>query len=62
VEGRKDFKIVGYLDDEGKKSGAAIGSSSVLGATNLLPSVVKEKSVDVVVIAITHGMTPELFK
>jgi exopolysaccharide biosynthesis polyprenyl glycosylphosphotransferase len=62
MEGNKDFKIVGYLDDDEKKRGITIGSSPVLGATNLLSSVVKEKSVDEVVVAITHGTSPELFK
>ena len=62
MEGNKDFKIVGYLDDDKKKRGTTIGSSPVLGATNLLSSVVKEKSVDQVVVAITHGTTPELFR
>jgi len=61
-EGRRKFKIVGYLDDDKKKRGTTIGSSPVLGATNLLSSVVKEKSVDQVVVAITHGTTPELFR
>ena len=62
MEGNNNFKIVGYLDDDKKKRGITIGSSPVLGATNLLTSVVKEKSVDGVVVAITHGTTPELFK
>ena len=62
IEGNKNFKIVGYLDDDKKKRGAAIGSSPVLGATNLLSFIVKEKSVDQVVVAITHGTTPELFR
>jgi len=62
MEGNKNFKIVGYLDDDEKKRGTAVGSSPVLGATNLLSSFVKEKSVDEVVVAITHGTTPELFR
>jgi len=62
VEGNKDFKIVGYLDDDKKKRGITIGSSPVLGTTNLLSSIAKEKSVDVVVVAITQGTTPELFR
>jgi FlaA1/EpsC-like NDP-sugar epimerase len=62
MEGNKNFKIVGYLDDDKKKRGITIGSSPVLGVTNLLSSVVKEKSVDQVVVAITHGTTPELFR
>jgi len=62
MEGKKDFKLVGYLDDDKEKRGATIGSSPVLGATNLLSSIVKEKSVDEVVVAITHGTTPELFR
>jgi exopolysaccharide biosynthesis polyprenyl glycosylphosphotransferase len=62
IEGNKNFKIVGYLDDDKKKRGATIGSSPVIGATNLLSSIVKEKSVDQVIIAITHGTTPELFR
>ena len=62
IEGNKNFKIVGYLDDDEKKTGITIGSSPVLGATNLLSSVVKEKSIDEVVVAITHGTSPELFR
>jgi len=62
MEGKKNFKIVGYLDDDKKKSGTTIGSSPVFGVTNLLSSTIKEKSVDVVVVAITHGTTPELFR
>jgi len=62
MEGNKDFKVVGYLDDDKEKIGTTIGHSLVLGATNLLASVVKEKSVDQVVVAITHGTTPELFR
>jgi len=62
MEGNKNFKIVGYLDDDKKKRGTTIGSSPVLGATNLLSSIVKEKSVDEVVVAITHGTTPEMFR
>jgi len=62
MEGNKDFRIVGYLDDDKKKRGTTIGSSPVLGATNLLSSIVKEKSIDEVVVAITHGTSPELFR
>ena len=62
MEGNKVFKIVGYLDDDEKKIGTTIGSLPVLGATNLLSFIIKEKSVDEVVIAITHGTTPELFR
>ena len=62
MEGNKVFKIVGYLDDDKKKIGTTIGSSPVLGVTNLLSFIIKEKSVDEVVVAITHGTTPELFR
>ena len=62
MDGNKNFKIVGYLDDDEEKRGGTIGSSTVLGTTSLLPSVVKEKSVDEVVVAITHGTSPNLFK
>jgi exopolysaccharide biosynthesis polyprenyl glycosylphosphotransferase len=62
IERNKSFEIVGYLDDDEKKRGVTIGSSSVLGATNLLSTVVQKKSVDEVVVAITHGTSPELFR
>jgi len=62
IKTNKDFKIVGYLDDDKKKRGTTIGPSPVLGTTNLLSSIVKEKSVDQVVVAITHRMTTELFR
>lgn len=62
LDGSNDIEIIGYLDDDVEKRGMTIGSSKVIGDTSLLPSVVKDKDVDEVIVAISHGRSPELFK
>ncbi len=62
LDGSNNFKIIGYLDDDGGKRGMAIGSSTVIGDTSLLPSVIKDKDVEEVIVAISHGRSPALFK
>lgn len=55
-----DFKVAGILDDDPVKWGKKIGTARILGATNLLPSLMDK--VDTVVVAITHHMSPDLHK
>ncbi|MBT6053768.1 MAG: hypothetical protein HOG49_43895, partial [Candidatus Scalindua sp.] len=62
LHGRKSFKIVGYLDDDEKKRNVTIGSSAVIGGTGLLQSLVEDKGIDEVVVAITHEKSPVLLK
>lgn len=61
LDGNDNFEIIGYLDDE-KEIGTTIGHSKVIGDTSLLQSLVKDKDIDEVVVAITHAKSPELFK
>lgn len=62
LDGSNNFKIIGYLDDDGGKRGMTIGTSTVIGDTSLLPSVIKDKDVEEVIVAIARGRSPELFK
>jgi sugar transferase (PEP-CTERM system associated) len=57
---RDDFVIVGFLDDDPAKCGADMGTACVLGETKLLPTLLAE--VDVVIVAITHNMSRDLYK
>ncbi len=57
-----NYKIVGFLDDDVKKSGMEIGSSRVIGDTSLLPSLVKDKGIDKVIITIRRNAPPDLIK
>jgi exopolysaccharide biosynthesis polyprenyl glycosylphosphotransferase len=62
MEGNNNYKIVGFLDDDEKKREMAIGSSTVIGDINNILSIVRERAVDGVVVAITHGLSPEIFE
>lgn len=55
-----NYRVIGFLDDEEKKQGLIIGSAKVIGDTNMLISLSQNKSIDIVVIAITHGSSPLL--
>ena len=57
-----NYEIVGFLDDDEKKRGMTIGSSKVIGDTGLLQSVVNDKDIDEVVVAINKTKLPALFK
>ena len=57
---RNDFAITGILDDDHKKWGRKLGVAQVLGGTKLLPSLLD--AVDVVIVAITHGLSRDLYK
>jgi len=61
---RSDFKVVGFLDDnEAKWREAPLPSAPpVIGGTDALSTAEKELSADVLVIAITHDMNPNLHK
>lgn len=62
LDGNNSFEIVGYLDDDEKKKNVTIGSSTVIGGTGLLQSLVKDKGIDEVIVAITHEKSPVLLK
>jgi len=57
----KDFEFVGFLDDDAEKWGT-IFESTVIGGTSLLPSLIKDKKIDKVIVSITHEISPELIK
>jgi exopolysaccharide biosynthesis polyprenyl glycosylphosphotransferase len=56
-----DYEIVGFLDDDNSKWGKKIGASSIMGGTEKLLSFLEDKQVDTVIVAITHGIRPDLY-
>ena len=57
-----DINIIGLLDDDPYKLGMSVGSSKVIGKTEMLLSLLNDRKIDRVIVAITHDMSPELFK
>jgi exopolysaccharide biosynthesis polyprenyl glycosylphosphotransferase len=55
---RSDYYVAGFLDDDQAKW----GKGNVIGGTDLLSAVIKERNVDLVIIAITHGLNHDLHK
>lgn len=62
IIGNSAYKVIGFLDDNPKLSGMSIGKHSVIGTSNDLVPLARDKSIDVAVIAITHEQKPELLK
>ena len=48
----KEYKIIGFIDDDPAKLGKKIKQFTVLGNTNQIPSIVKENNIDLSIIAI----------
>lgn len=61
---RSGFDIVGFLDDDPDKLGLRPFSSSpeVIGSTNILNKVIKEKSINLVILAINRSINQDLYK
>ena len=57
-----EFKVVGFLDDDGKLQGRTIGGWRVLGTTQELESVVRTHAVDEVVLSMPSAPKPALQK
>ncbi len=62
MEGNNNYEIVGFLDDDDKKREMSIGSSRVIGVIKDILYIARERRVDGVVVAITHGISPEIFR
>jgi exopolysaccharide biosynthesis polyprenyl glycosylphosphotransferase len=59
---KMDYQIVAFLDDDEKKWGSTVGNVSVIGGSDLLPSLVRDRRIDKVIVAITHAIRPEVYK
>ena len=55
-----DVEIKGFVDDDAEKDGANIQGFRVLGSTDALPMLVREHSIDHVVIALDHASREEI--
>jgi len=62
VKKRKDYEVIGFLDDDEKKWGQSMGSASVLGGSEGLFDLVRERKIDKVIVAITRTIRPEMYK
>ncbi len=56
------FAIVGFLDDNPKATGANAVGAKILGPTDLLSEMVRNRSIEAAVLAIGHNRRPELLK
>jgi len=58
----RECELVGFVDDDPAKQGRRIREVRVLGDGNSLVDLVNINEVDLLLVAITHGMRPELFR
>ncbi len=62
LENNDDYEIVGFLDDDENKKDMVIGSSKVIGTTELFQSMIKNIGLEKAVVAITDKASPALLK
>lgn len=62
VKEKKDFSVVLFLDDDEKTWGGAVGSAPVMGGSELLPDLVRDRKIDKIIVAFTHAMDPSIYK
>jgi len=62
VKGSRDYEVVGFLDDDEEKWGDNVGAVPVLGGSDLLPSLIRERRVDGLILAVTHINPPGVYK
>ncbi len=61
VKKDRNFEPVGFIDDAADKHNMVIGGVKVIGGSELLPAMARDKAVDIVVVAITNERSNELF-
>lgn len=59
---QSEFVLVGLVDDDEDKQGQTVRGVRVLGGGDALPDLARINSVDLLVIAITRGISPSLFR
>ncbi len=59
---RSQYEIIGFLDDNPKKTGKKIGNGKVLGTTDMLFDIGRETGVRDIRLAITHELRPRLIR
>ncbi len=60
--GRSDFDIIGFVDDDPAKIGLPVAGLPVLGMTTEAPAIARRQQVEVVIFAITHVMSEQMFQ
>ncbi|MDD5169341.1 MAG: hypothetical protein PHN75_11030, partial [Syntrophales bacterium] len=58
---RKDFEVIGFVDDDREKKELIVGESRVLGTAGDLPCLIRKHDIDQVIVAITNQIKPEVF-
>jgi exopolysaccharide biosynthesis polyprenyl glycosylphosphotransferase len=57
-----EYVLVGLVDDDADKQGDSIGDVRVMGDGAALPDLVRINDIDLLVVAITRGISPALFQ
>ena len=58
--GEHEYEVVGFVDDNPRKTGTSIGGRPVLGRLEELPAIVRARSVDTLLFAIPRLPPPRL--
>ncbi len=57
-----EYDLLGFIDDDQGKHGTVIRGARVLGGGSTLPDLVRINEVNLLVVAITRGISPKLFQ
>ena len=59
---KREYEVVGFVDDDVKKKGTIINTVPVLGASSLLSDIVHQMKIDKIIVAVTHSIKQDVFK
>lgn len=62
IKYRKEFKVIGFIDDDAQKRDKWIDGQPVLGTSNQLRELIKQYKIQKVIVSIGDEIKPEVFK
>lgn len=59
---KREYEVVGFVDDDLQKKGTIIDKLPVLGTSGFLPDIVHQMKIDKIIVAVTHSVNQDVFK
>jgi len=62
LNAKREYEVVGFVDDDLQKNGTIIDTLPVLGTSDFLPDIAHQMKIDKIIVAVTHSINQDVFK
>ena len=62
LDAKREYEVVGFVDDDLKRKGTLVGKVPVLGTSGALSDIVHQMKIDKIIVAVTHSINQDVFK